>query len=175
MNVTRFTENVIAINEAHRAAQNGAATAVEKAILCGKLLTETKKAGKADGSIPHGAWKEWVLANCEFSYPSAHAYMKAAKHARSSGLVFTSLRHALGYESSPKSPRERPRAKSSALSNLSPLFDEDAVQDVLNELHAEIDVRLVTALNSLAAKADRSETETVSQTISEIWGRKWTN
>ena len=79
------------INEAHRLARSSAESAIHYAMRCGELLTKQKE------KLKHGEWKPWVKANCEFSYPSAAAYMKAARQ-KSSALDFSSLRQALGYD-----------------------------------------------------------------------------
>ena len=68
-----------AVNEAHRLARSSAESAVQYAVRCGELLSEIKAAGKADGSIPHGKWQEWVEANCDFSCETARKYIQASK------------------------------------------------------------------------------------------------
>ena len=65
------------INEAHQLARSSAATAVEWAVTCGRLL----KIKKDD--LGHGNWESWVEKHCEFTSRSASAYMKvAAKQAQ---------------------------------------------------------------------------------------------
>jgi len=79
------------INEAHRLARQHAESAVQYAIRCGELLAAKK------AELKHGEFKPWIAANCEFSYQSAHAYMKAAQQ-KSRGLDFLSLAQALDYD-----------------------------------------------------------------------------
>lgn len=80
------------INEAHRLAKESAETAIEYAIRCGKLLVEKK------ATVPHGEWEDWIKANCTFSCPSARNYMKLAKSENANALAFSTLREALGYQ-----------------------------------------------------------------------------
>jgi hypothetical protein len=75
---------VTAINEAHRLARQSAASAVAHAIRCGELLAEVKAA------LPHGQFQTWVAAHCEFAYPTAARYMKAARQ-KSTGVEFSTL------------------------------------------------------------------------------------
>lgn len=92
----------VEVNEAHRLARASAESAVEHAIACGEMLAAIKERGKRDGTIPHGAWQEWVEANCEFSYKCAQRYMNAASKS-DTRVHFESLREALGYNASTKS------------------------------------------------------------------------
>ena len=85
--VRRMKEIVItakAINEAHRLAKKSAETAVEYATRCGQLLIKKKK------DFQHGEWQAWIENNCDFEYPTAARYMKAAKQ-KSTGIDFSSL------------------------------------------------------------------------------------
>ncbi len=72
------------INEAHRLARGHAETAVQYAIRCGELLTAKK------ATLKHGEWQAWIAANCEFEYPTAARYMKAASE-KSTGIDFSTL------------------------------------------------------------------------------------
>lgn len=94
------------INHAHKLARENAESAVQHAIACGEMLEAIKREGKKSGAIPHGRWQSWVEANCEFSYQSANAYMKAAKQ-KSGGLEFSSLKQALGYTSEKPDPKHK--------------------------------------------------------------------
>jgi hypothetical protein len=67
-------------------------TAIEHAIHCGALLL-TQKA-----ELKHGAFKPWIEANGEFSYPSAKKYMQVSKSQKGNALSFSGLRQALGYD-----------------------------------------------------------------------------
>jgi phage N-6-adenine-methyltransferase len=58
------------IRAAHEAAQAGARTALENAILCGELLLEAKRA------VGHGGFLPWLAANTSLSPRQAQKYMR---------------------------------------------------------------------------------------------------
>jgi len=89
----------IEINDAHRLARQHAESAVQHAIRCGELLAAKK------AELRHGEFKPWIAANCEFSYSSAKAYMRAVEQ-KDSALTFSSLREALGYDKPERAAEE---------------------------------------------------------------------
>lgn len=64
---------VMEINDAHRACEAAARSAVEHALRAGELL-ERAKAG-----VAHGFWGMWIQDNCEFSERTAQVYMRVAR------------------------------------------------------------------------------------------------
>ena len=60
------------INEEHRACERAAASAVEHAIRCGEMLTETKS------RLGHGEWLPWLEKNFEGSRQTADVYRRLA-------------------------------------------------------------------------------------------------
>jgi hypothetical protein len=62
------------IQAAHEAAQAGARTALESAVLCGELLLQAKAA------LEHGQWLPWLQANTNIGVRQAQNYMRVAKH-----------------------------------------------------------------------------------------------
>lgn len=61
------------INAEHRQAKADARSAIEHAAHCGELLIEAKS------ELPHGQWRAWVEAHCEFSCRTARRYMQVAE------------------------------------------------------------------------------------------------
>lgn len=59
--------------EAHFAAQNFAATAVERALEAGRALLEARDL------CPHGTWMPWLKKHFQHEVGTARSYMKAAK------------------------------------------------------------------------------------------------
>jgi len=82
------------INAEHRLAREAAGSAVEHVIACGRLLLDVK------ASLKHGEFGRWVEANCDFSYRTARAYIRATQKAAQNGsaLPFSSLRQALEWQ-----------------------------------------------------------------------------
>lgn len=72
------------VNELHERAHDSAVNAVELACEIGSFLIAQKE------ELPHGSFKDWIAANCDFSYSSAKAYMRASKQ-KDRGLPFSSL------------------------------------------------------------------------------------
>jgi hypothetical protein len=60
------------IEREHRAALGAAASAIQHAIECGRLLLQAKAA------LAHGAWLAWVEANLSFGGRQARKYMRLA-------------------------------------------------------------------------------------------------
>ena len=67
-------------------------TAIEHAIPLRCIVADAK------AELKHGAFKPWIEANGEFSYPSAKKYMQVSKSQKGNALSFSSLRQALGYD-----------------------------------------------------------------------------
>lgn len=61
------------INNATRAAETSAKSAMQHALVAGNLLIEAKKAAG------HGAWGKWVAENCDVAPRTASAYMRLAE------------------------------------------------------------------------------------------------
>lgn len=61
------------IKTATAAAETGARTAVQNALLAGELLTQAK------GYVQHGQWENWLLSNCSLAPRTAQAYMRLHK------------------------------------------------------------------------------------------------
>lgn len=61
------------INEATTAAESHARSAMEYALTAGALLVQAKTL------VSHGAWQQWVEANCTIAPRTASAYMRLAQ------------------------------------------------------------------------------------------------
>lgn len=75
-------------NELHDRAQGCAESAITFACEVGAHLIAQKE------ELPHGEFKKWIESECDFSYSSAKAYMKASRQ-KDRGLSFSSLAQAL--------------------------------------------------------------------------------
>jgi Protein of unknown function (DUF3102) len=89
----------LAINHEHMLATEAAEDAITHAIRCGELLIQQKHRSR------HGTFQAWVRDHCEFSHDTANAYMRAAR-AKTSGLVFSSLREIITRERAEKRCRK---------------------------------------------------------------------
>lgn len=61
------------IKNATAAAEAGARSAMQNALLAANLLIEAK------GYVKHGEWENWLLSNCSLAPRTARAYMSLAK------------------------------------------------------------------------------------------------
>jgi hypothetical protein len=62
------------IRRHHEAAHAAARNAIAHALAAGRLLAEVK------GALPHGAFEDWLSANCAFSSRTARRYMRLHEH-----------------------------------------------------------------------------------------------
>lgn len=136
------------INEAHSLAVTHAATAIEKALEVGRLLTEAKDA------CSHGQWLPWLRENCAFSERTAQAYMRLhAKRdrievesaANAQRVADFSVRDALKYLAEPLGSDDGERKPPAmdrvdlALEGVGVVLDEFGHGDLWNRLGRERD------------------------------------
>jgi len=95
------------INAEHYLAQQRAKEAIKHAVRCGELLLEQKR------KLAHGQFMMWVEENCEFKYPTAARYMKAAEQS-STGVEISTL-SALFDSGRPKPKIPAPAEKNDAI------------------------------------------------------------
>jgi hypothetical protein len=71
---TDCSEQAAEIRRHHDAVHAAARTAIEHALAAGRLLAEVKE------TLPHGAFEDWLAANCTFSSRTARRYMQLHAH-----------------------------------------------------------------------------------------------
>jgi len=85
-------------------------------------------------TMKHGEWQKWVNANCEFSYPTAVRYMRAAS-AKRSGVDFSTLGRLYGPDDDGTTKASKDEAKRKTLPTPTQIeADIDAINLALEEM-----------------------------------------
>lgn len=112
------------INEAHRAAKEHAARAIERAIEAGDLLNAVK------AQLPHGRWLPWLEQHCpDISARTAQQYMRVARElpAEKRSAAHLSVREALRQLEAPSDHKAEPGESDRIARHMEkrPIFDSD--------------------------------------------------
>lgn len=134
-------------NRLHREIQELQIDAKNKAAEIGKMLI----AKKASPEIKHGAWKQWIEDNCEFSYNSAQEYMRVARRKNTERRLFdqcTSIREVLALGKPKKKPEAKPKLDNDdrrKINKLRKIVDDPATPPAMKNA-AEIGGTKVTSM-----------------------------
>jgi phage N-6-adenine-methyltransferase len=166
--VVATTTLVTRIQAAHEAAQAGARTALENAVLCGELLLQAKDA------LEHGQWLPWLAANTTIGVRQAQNYMRVAKHREALAANAKSSAHLSAAVDLLAEPKGSPAAL--PYSDNPEWYTPPEYIEAARQVLGTIDVD--PASNDIAQQVVRASTYYTAETdglVQEWRGRAWLN